>query len=59
MNKDTKLARLDDGAWVDLAYSADDGGWYAQRHDNDAVTECFPNRYALESALEQGTVTWE
>ncbi len=52
------MIRLDDGCFVDVAYSSDDGGWYAQRHDDDRVTDIFPDRETLASALAEGSADW-
>lgn len=44
--------------YVDLCYSSDDGGWYAQRHADDAVTDIWHSQNGLKRALENGECDW-
>ena len=46
------------GEWLDIVYSPDDGGYYAQRDDGSA-TEVYKTRKALMSAIAWSSVTWQ
>lgn len=55
---DIECRRYDREDWVDIAYSEDDGGWYGQRHRDDAVTEVYESRERLLEALENGSTVF-
>ena len=51
---------------IDLCYSPDDGGWYAQQYDftrKDNATrtssKIYPTREALAAALDGGKHRWQ
>lgn len=48
--------------WIDVVYSADDGGWYAERHSDNATTPVVSSRAGLLAILvdpaEKSTI-WE
>jgi hypothetical protein len=46
------------GERYDAVFSEDDGGWYLQRHADDAVSRIFPTRQAAALALVTGAVDW-
>lgn len=49
-----QLTKLDDGTYVDVVFSACDGGWYAQRHGDNLTTEIYDTVAALRLALAHG-----
>lgn len=45
---------------VDLHYSVEDGGWYAQNYDSDRTTGgIYASVVELTKALDEGVATWE
>ncbi len=42
--------------WYDIVFSPDDGGWYAQRHEDDATSNIYSNVKLLLLAFERGEV---
>ena len=42
------------GDKVDIVHSPDDGGWYAQRGDDNAVSPIYETREKLVEAISDG-----
>ena len=43
----------------DCVYSPDDGGYYVQRHEDDATSQIFRVAGVAWIALERGAIEWE
>lgn len=53
------VTRLSKWGNVDVVYSPDDGGWYAQRWSDDQTTPIYQDQDTLIDALVDGTAKWD